>query len=405
MKILVHDYAGHPFQVQLSRNLALRGHDVLHVFSSSNLTPQGALQKSEHDPTSFNISPIRLKEQIDKQNLIKRRNQEKEHGGNVARVIEEFNPQIILSANSPLDSQKILQATARRKGIPMVYWLQDILGVGMHMLLKKKAPIIGNFVGHYYRQLEESLLKESAAVIAISEDFNSVLLPMGINPNNIHIIENWAPLDEVPMRPKDNSWTKKQELNQNFNFVYSGTLGLKHNPSLLTALAEAFREAPDVRIIVISEGPGRQWLEERKLEKKLDNLLLMDYQPFSDVPNVLGCADVVMAILDPSAGIFSVPSKVMTYMCSGRAMLLAVPLENLASRIVGKNETGLTCAPTDEAGFVKSGRALYNDAGVRERMGVNARAYAERAFNIDAISDRFERVFKQAAKTSKPGTL
>ncbi len=28
MKILVHDYAGHPFQVQLSRALAQRGHQV-----------------------------------------------------------------------------------------------------------------------------------------------------------------------------------------------------------------------------------------------------------------------------------------------------------------------------------------------------------------------------------------
>jgi glycosyltransferase involved in cell wall biosynthesis len=401
MKILVHDYTGHPFQVQLSRNLASRGHNVLHAYSSSFLTPQGAMQKTEKDPAGFNTTPIRLKEQINKQNLFKRREQEQEHGRSVSKVIEEFNPEIILSANSPLESQKILQATARRKRIPMVYWLQDILGVGMHMLLKDKAPVIGDLVGRYYRKLEESLLKESAAIVAISEDFTSVLLPMGIAPAKIHVIENWAPLDEVPMRPKENTWTKKLRLEQTFNFVYSGTLGMKHNPGLLSALASAFLDKPDVRVIVISEGPGRQWLEEQKNEKKLDNLLLMDFQPFADVPNVLGGGDVVIAILDPSAGIFSVPSKVMTYMCSGRAMLLAVPLENLASRIVGKNETGLTCAPTDEAGFVKSGRTLYNDAAVRQRMGDNARAYAERAFDIDAISDRFEKVFEQVVKSSK----
>ena len=359
------------------------------------------MQKTEKDPAGFNTTPIRLKEQINKQNLFKRREQEQEHGRSVSKVIEEFNPEIILSANSPLESQKILQATARRKRIPMVYWLQDILGVGMHMLLKDKAPVIGDLVGRYYRKLEESLLKESAAIVAISEDFTSVLLPMGIAPAKIHVIENWAPLDEVPMRPKENTWTKKLRLEQTFNFVYSGTLGMKHNPGLLSALASAFLDKPDVRVIVISEGPGRQWLEEQKNEKKLDNLLLMDFQPFADVPNVLGGGDVVIAILDPSAGIFSVPSKVMTYMCSGRAMLLAVPLENLASRIVGKNETGLTCAPTDEAGFVKSGRTLYNDAAVRQRMGDNARAYAERAFDIDAISDRFEKVFEQVVKSSK----
>ncbi len=30
MRILVHDYSGHPFQAQLSRELARRGHDVVH---------------------------------------------------------------------------------------------------------------------------------------------------------------------------------------------------------------------------------------------------------------------------------------------------------------------------------------------------------------------------------------
>jgi len=31
MRLLIHDYAGHPFQVQLSRELARRGHSVTHA--------------------------------------------------------------------------------------------------------------------------------------------------------------------------------------------------------------------------------------------------------------------------------------------------------------------------------------------------------------------------------------
>ena len=45
MKILIHDYAGHPFQVQFSRSLAKRGYDVLHVFSGSFQSPNEALAK------------------------------------------------------------------------------------------------------------------------------------------------------------------------------------------------------------------------------------------------------------------------------------------------------------------------------------------------------------------------
>src|SRR5450631_3453912 len=42
-RILLNDYCGHPFQVELSRELARRGHEVLHVYSADDQTPKGDL--------------------------------------------------------------------------------------------------------------------------------------------------------------------------------------------------------------------------------------------------------------------------------------------------------------------------------------------------------------------------
>jgi hypothetical protein len=33
MRVNLHDFTGHPFQVQLARALAARGHDVLHLYA------------------------------------------------------------------------------------------------------------------------------------------------------------------------------------------------------------------------------------------------------------------------------------------------------------------------------------------------------------------------------------
>ena len=54
MRIIVHDYVGHPFQVQLSRELARRGHEVLHLYCSSFVTPRGELTRRDDDPPGFN---------------------------------------------------------------------------------------------------------------------------------------------------------------------------------------------------------------------------------------------------------------------------------------------------------------------------------------------------------------
>ena len=43
MRLNIHDYSGHPFQVQLSRDLAARGHDVLHGYSTQYVTGHGNL--------------------------------------------------------------------------------------------------------------------------------------------------------------------------------------------------------------------------------------------------------------------------------------------------------------------------------------------------------------------------
>ena len=43
---------------------------------------------------------------------------------------------------------------------------------------------------------------------------------------------------------------------------------------------------------------------------RLENLVLLDYQPYESLPDILASADVLVAVLEPDAGRFFVPSKV-----------------------------------------------------------------------------------------------
>ena len=50
--------------------------------------------------------------------------------------------------------------------------------------------------------------------------------------------------------------------------LYSGTLGLKHDPSILALIAAQLRVShPDASVVVVSEGKGRDWLEDWKREQ------------------------------------------------------------------------------------------------------------------------------------------
>ncbi|MGH8431749.1 MAG: glycosyltransferase family 4 protein, partial [Solimonas sp.] len=94
-------------------------------------------------------------------------------------------------------------------------------------------------------------------------------------------------------------------------------------------------------------------------------------------------------MLEDNAGIFSVPSKILTYQCAGRPVLLAAPAANQAARLIVDAQSGKVCASSDAKGFIDAARQLVADSALRRQMGGNGRRYAEQRFCIGAITDQF----------------
>ena len=225
-----------------------------------------------------------------------------------------------------------------------------------------------------------------------TEDFRPILRDWGLPADRLHTIENWGPIGELPTLPKDNAWARSHALHDKRCLIYAGTLAMKHNPAFLLQTALHLRHRPDVRVVVLSEGLGADWLREQITRHELDNLVLRGFVPFERMAEVMATADVLMGVLEPDAGVFSVPSKVLAYLCAARPVLLAVPGENLIARIVAEHDAGIVVGPDDEAGFVAAAERLLDDEPLRERLGRNGRCYAEATFDIDKIAGAFERI-------------
>jgi glycosyltransferase involved in cell wall biosynthesis len=392
-RVAVHDYPGHAFPAQLSRRLASRKRDVLHLSTTSVLTPRGAIAKPDSDPPSLRFSQIDLGGVIEKQAFVRRYFQEKKYGRILRKHILDYRPDLVISATTPLDAQAQALDAARTRGAAFVFWLQDIQGIAIERLLGARLGLAGRLIGRYYRRMEQRLLRASDAVVTISEDFTKVLRDWGVDPKAIWTIPNWASPEEVPERPKDNPWSRSRGIHDRFCFLYSGTLGMKHDPGLLLRLAARYRGDDGVRVVVISEGVGADWLTAKGRESNLANLLVLPFQPYSSLPDVLASGDVLLTILEPDAGIFSVPSKVLSYLCAARPLLLAVPGENLAARTVLECGAGVVVPPSDVQAFIREAEMLRTDPDRRATMAARARQYAERHFDLDGITDRFEEVF------------
>ncbi len=403
MRLLIHDYPGHAFPIQLSRHLAGRGHEVLHLYAGYNVTPRGLVNGQKNDPASFAISPIYIREPLNKYKLVKRWRQEREYGRLLKNQILAFQPEVVISANTPLDAQKSALAAAKMVHSRFVFWLQDVIGLASKQLLQQKLFLAGKVIGEYYLGLEKALLRDSDHVVLITDDFLPLMKAWQLEESRLTVVPNWAVLEDLPVYSKENDWSRKHGLGDKFCFMYTGTMGLKHNPDFLLQLALHFQNDDDIRVVVISEGPGAAWLAEQRAVHAIHNLLILDFQPFEQLPAVMGTADALIALLEPDAGIYSVPSKVLAYLCAQRPLLLAVPYENLAARIVSQHDAGLVASPHAPQEFVQAADLLYQDAAMRAGLARNARQYAEANFNINEVANKFERILHGQAFVHRTG--
>jgi glycosyltransferase involved in cell wall biosynthesis len=353
------------------------------------------VDRRANDVPAFRVDAVHLAGKFEKYSPWTRVRHERSYGLKLTRRLKDFRPDVVLSANTPLIAQRILLSGCERLGARFVFWQQDILGIGTRRVLERRYPLVGAAIGNRFVALERSLLLRSDAVIVISDGFLPTLEELRIPATKVHVIENWAPIDELPIRPRENEWAREHRLVGKRVILYSGTLGLKHNPDLILQLASGVTSEPNVEIVVVSEGLGAEWLAQHRARQGLENLRLFPVQPYAMLPDILATGDVLLTILEADAGVFSVPSKVLSYLCAGRPLLAAIPAENLAAMVVRQSGGGIVVDPRDAEGLLAGGRRLLHDGRLRGELGQRARRYAEKTFEIGQIADRFEAVFEQ----------
>jgi glycosyltransferase involved in cell wall biosynthesis len=171
--------------------------------------------------------------------------------------------------------------------------------------------------------------------------------------------------------------------------MYSGTLGMKHNPELLLHLAMHFQERKDVVTVVIAQGVGADWLRKNAHQIRPGALVLLPFQPYERLSEVLASSDVLITLLDQDCGAFAVPSKILAYLCAGRPLLVSAPECNLAVRIVQRAMAGEVVTANAPKSLIAAAERMLESESLRSNYAANARRYAESTFQIGEITQRF----------------
>lgn len=391
----MHDYSGHPFQAQLSRSLARRGHTVVHSSCAAYVSGKGNL--SDDDTPGLRFATIGSGP-VKKESFLVRSLQELRFGFELVGQLLRERPDRVIISNAPIPMLLVATLYMALRRLPWVLWHQDVQAVAVKSFAGDKLSKAWLAVGHVIEVGERWCARRAAQIVVIAESFVDVHRRWG-TADKVTVIPNWAPLDEIVPTDRANAWADEHGLTSTKTLVYSGTLGLKHTPELLPMLANRVRElGVDVRLVVVNSGPAEEVVRDTAAQLDVP-LTYLPFQPYDRLPEVLGTGDALVVLLEKSAGAFSVPSKTLSYLCAGRPVVGLMPAENLAAQLLetaGCEVHEPSAEGVDEA--AKWLAEVLSDPAMEADLRRRTRALAEDEFSLGRCTDQFETVLTRSAR-------
>ena len=240
-----------------------------------------------------------------------------------------------------------------------------------------------------YGMVDRFVLRNYAAVIAVSDEVKAQLLKAGVRKDKIHLIRNG-----IDLRPFEQATPSLRVAFSSAKGLTVGWIGRlsreKGADIFLRAVAIVVAEHPDARFVVVGDGPDLSMLNA--LMQKLDieeNVSFVGRR--GDMPGVYASLDVMVS----SSRQEGLPMAILEGMASSLA-LVATAVGDVPTLVLD-GRTGIT-VPSEDVELLAAGIArLLQDPEIRERYGKAARKLVEEQFSAEQMAAEYLRVYADAA--------
>ncbi|RIK76624.1 hypothetical protein DCC62_11110 [candidate division KSB1 bacterium] len=170
-------------------------------------------------------------------------------------------------------------------------------------------------------------------------------------------------------------------------------------------VATELQDVP-IRFVFIGEGVKKPKLQEMAQTRKLNNVLFFPYQPRHLMEHSLAAADLAVVSHEREAIGFGVPSKIYTYMASGRAILgLASKPCELIDMVKALQCGWVFDEDHDKDAIVAQLRQLVQAPQPCLAAGRRARQAFEENFTLQLIAQQYLEVIQQQCEIGPAPSL
>jgi glycosyltransferase involved in cell wall biosynthesis len=273
-------------------------------------------------------------------------------GRKVSRYLarEQNMPDVIYLNAWPLFAQAIIARFAKKAAVPMVLQIMDIYPESF----TDKLPAFFRSVMYMpLKRLDAWIAGTAAKVLVISENMRRTYVESrGVIAEYVVTIPTWQDehaFEDIPSRSACCLRYGISELP--FTFLFLGNIGpVAGVDFLIRAFAEA--DIPDTQLVIVGGGASKSDCVKMVQQLNLSNVHFISDPDVANVSVLQGIAHVCMLPVKRGAGMSSIPSKLPSYLFSGRPVIATVDRDSDTARFVREAECGLVGDAEDQAWLV-----------------------------------------------------
>jgi len=271
---------------------------------------------------------------------------------------------------------------ARLAGVPVVttmhsYMIDELAGL-------EKSP----WTSMLFFRVDCLMSAFTKRFIAVSEGIRKRLLEQGVSSDKIDIISHGVRMPRADAAHDPMAFRKELGIGEEAPVVaiVGRMVPVKNHDIFLRSAARVLKSNKDTRFMVVGDGALREKLNALAHELGISKSVIFTGWR-NDMDAVYSAIDVlVLCSSTESQGLVLVEA-----MAHGKAVV-ATDVDEISKTVI-LEKTGLLVDAGDEEGLCSAILRLFDEPGLRERLGAEGMRFVEENFSVSAMTEKILRVY------------
>ncbi|MAF50502.1 MAG: hypothetical protein CMH64_00250 [Nanoarchaeota archaeon] len=249
----------------------------------------------------------------------------------------------------------------------------------------RKKPLFRKLIKYVLKNCDYCTVNSSATKEAILEICNVKrieVIPMGVD------------LKSFSSSKKDDALKKEMGIEKDFLLTVGRLASYKGIKYLITALVKIKEDFPKIKLIIVGDGPEKEYLEKLTRQLNLEeNIIFTGKIPNENLPRYYASADIFIgpSIIAEDGWTEGMGIVFLESISSGTPVI-GSDVGGI-SDIIKDNETGLLVEQKNSEQIANAVGKILKDKKIGEKMVKKGKKYVEENYSWDVVAERFEKIY------------